>query len=458
MVLDLKKIIPYFPTPIIACLFRSTGTFAILAFAINISGTLKKPIARGSKVLFYSILCCLVLFSCSYKLKIKRIQYDEANDFYRYRYEGDELPLRKKNNELIDKTTFSGFLDSLNKMKRRYEIDKIKENDLFITSIDADLVNIYSGLIHALSLKEFSAAKFYSGELLRMYPEAEKFTDILFLEGQMWEQVPDVDSAKYHYSKFIRFSGSKYSRRFRGYVYDNISDTCFTRERKYALQYLKKGQYESVDSCRLKIEPKYYFESFSQGFMINREDFSKKVRYIPVLNFNIPFYNKFYLGIGLLTILNDNYALCGEVNRYNNYTDGQIAFPVEIYKVKSNRFGFNLSPVFYYRVADNIEDFPNRYFINAGLNASAGFHINYKLYTGFSCLYYFFNSSHPKTSVFLQSNDNLYDFSLYYQIVKGMSLKTGVINSHFVTGVTFVGNIIWYDFKDSNIGLNYNFY
>jgi hypothetical protein len=207
-----------------------------------------------------------------------------------------------------------------------------------------------------------------------------------------------------------------------------------------------------------KPEPKYYFESFSPGFLVNREDFYRKTRFLPVLNFNFPPYKTSFLGIGLLTFLSDNYILYAEVNRTKDYTDGQLAFPIEIFKLSSNKFGMNASPVIYYRVADNVEDYTNRFFINIGGSISTGYRFNHRFYTGASYLYYFYNQKHPKYSVFFKSNDNLLDFSIFYQIVKGMSLKAGIVNDHPVIGLTLVGNLFYYDFKSNSVALIFNVY
>ncbi len=111
--------------------------------------------------LSYVIICSLLFSACSFKLKVKKIKYDEANGFYSYPYQGANLPLRNKNFELIDKSNFDSFLISLDTSKMYFDIKRIKENDLLILSEDADLVNLYSGIISSLSVKEFSAANFF---------------------------------------------------------------------------------------------------------------------------------------------------------------------------------------------------------------------------------------------------------------------------------------------------------
>jgi hypothetical protein len=371
---------------------------------------------------------------------------------------GDAIPLRNNKGELIDKNNYSSFLDSIIKFNNIYDIKSTKENDLLISRTDNDLVNLYSGIIQSLTLKEFSAAKFFSSELLREYPDAEKFTDVSFLEGQMWELVPNYDSARYYYSRFLKFSAGKFSKRFRGYIYNDSAEHCFTRERIYSLRFVEGQSNEPIQSCLIKIEPRYYFESFSPGFLANREDFSRHDRFIPVVNFNIPPLRTVFLGIGLLALLDDKYALYGEVNRYKDFTNGQIAFPIEAYKAESNRFGINVSPVFYYQVADNVEDYSNRLFVNIGGSISTSYRFNHKLYYGISYLYYVFNNNHKKRSIFFTHNENQFDLSIYYQIIKGMSLKAGMVNDHPVIGLTYVGNLFWYDFKSTSVGLTFNVY
>jgi len=404
------------------------------------------------------VLSCLMLISCNSKLKISKIKYDESNGFYNYLFKGEVLPLRNKNGELINKSNYGSFLDSINKSNNVYDIKALRENDLFISQADEDLVNLYSGLIHSLSLKEFSAARFFSSEILGAYPDAGKYTDVNFLEGQMWELFQNSDSARFYYSRFLKFSAGRYSRRFRGYFYNDSIERCFTNERNYALNYLDGKSRDTILQCLIKIEPRYYYESFSPGYLENKEDFKKNQRFIPVLNYNLPPFEKAFLGLGLFTLLNENYAFYAEANRYKGITDGQLALPVEVYKTENNRFGINASPVFYYQIADNAEDYPDRIFFNYGASISTSYHLNHNFYLGISYLYYYYNKAHPKSSNFFTYNENQIDISMYYQIIKGMSLKTGIINDHPVIGLTFVGNIIWYDFKSASFGLTFNVY
>jgi hypothetical protein len=422
-------------------------------FTINFIKHLLKSI-----LLLVLILSCLMFISCSSKLKISKIQYDESNGFYNYLFKGEVLPLRNKNGELINKSNFAGFLDSINKSNNVYDIKSLREIDLFISQADEDLVNLYTGLIHSLSLKELSAARFFSNEILRAYPDAGKFTDVNFLEGQMWELFENSDSARFYYFKFLEFSSSKYSKRFRGYIYNDSAEHCFTKERKYALKFLEGQINEPVQSCLINLESRYYFESFSPGFLLNREDFSRHDRFIPVVNFNIPPLKTVYLGIGLITLFDDKYALYGEVNRFKDFTNGQIAFPIEVYKAESNRFGINASPVFYYQVADNVEDNSNQLFVNIGGSISTSYRFNRKLYIGISYLYYVYNNKHKKRAIYFTHNENQFDLSMYYQIIKGMSLKVGMVNDHPVIGLTYVGNLFWYDFKSTSVGLTFNVY
>ncbi len=137
-------------------------------------------------------------------------------------------------------------------------------------------------------------------------------------------------------------------------MHNDSADRCFTGERKYALNYLKEDKPEINLSCFKNIEPKYYFESFSQGYLTNQDDFNKKKRFIPVLNFNFPFLKTIYLGVGLISLLKDNYAFYAEVNRHKSFTDGRFAFPFRLYKTANNRFGITASPVFYYRYFDEV--------------------------------------------------------------------------------------------------------
>jgi hypothetical protein len=251
-------------------------------------------------------------------------------------------------------------------------------------------------------------------------------------------------------------------------MHNDSARKCFADERKYALDYLKENKTEYPKSCLKVIEPNYYFESFSPGFLANQDDFFKKTKFFPVVNFNLPTSKTIYLGVGLVSLLDDKYAFYAEINRHKRFTDGQLAFPVIPYKTKNNRFSTNVSPVFYYRYFDEVDESSKQLFLNFGISISFGYHFSHSFYTGISYLYYLYNESHPNKfylKPYKEISDyedpyytNQLDCSVYYQLVKGMSMKVGFLNRNPVIGITYVGNVIWYDLKRKSVGLLFNVY
>ncbi len=224
----------------------------------------------------YKIFIIVILFpfiaSCS-KIYVSKLQYDDANGFYRYPINGWMVPVRNDTGALISKSNLKNFLFFLDARNYWYNKDSIVEPDIFIRSSDDELVNLYNGIVSALSQENKDGAKFFISEFEKNCFEPEKYTDIDYWKGRYYELLEKNDSARYFYTRFLNFSGSKYSRLFRGYAINKEADECFTNERNYAAEVCKGAVNYPPVGCTELFKPKLYYQSFSQGYVVNREDF-----------------------------------------------------------------------------------------------------------------------------------------------------------------------------------------
>lgn len=276
------------------------------------------------------IFMCL-LFSCS-KVYVSKLQYDEANGYYRYPVNGWMTPVRNDTGALITKANVKDFLLMLNARNFNYNKEKIEEQDIFISATDDELVNLYSGIINSIEQENREAAKFFIAEFEKKFTDPEKFTDIDYLKGKYWEIAQNSDSAKYYFTRFLDYSGSKYSKLFRGYAIDNEVDNCFTSERNYATSYCKGEIIYPPVCCIEIIKPKFYYQSFSQGYVVNREDFGSNTTYLPGFNFG---YNKLegnYFGIGMSKIFTENWLVHLALTTSDHNNDVLLALPYQVYK------------------------------------------------------------------------------------------------------------------------------
>ena len=409
-----------------------------------------------------ALIISLLLISCNQRINIGKIKYDNTNDFYSYRINGFDNPLRNQNDELITRNNLDSFLLKINEDDLRYDINQITENANFIKREDAELVNLYAGITCSIRLKSFSGANFFINELKRKYPDAYKYTDLLFLEGLKWQILSNHDSAKLCFTNFLKLSGSKYSQRFRGYYFSDSAALQFTEERNYAKSFLHSEKLDPENFYKNDIFPKYYYESFSQGFVLNKEDFGNQ-KIIPGIALAIGNHGSYLYGIGAKWLVNQNIAASGQFSITDYYFGALADIPIQLYKSPNNSLGIKFTPLIYYQFVKKTRNFENvnRGYLNPGAGLSISYHFTQRLYLGTSYLYYFYNQfdkADIKGETIEVNQINEYDISLYYQLIKGVSFKAGMVNKLPVIGFTLTGNNFVYKFRTKTFELRPKIY
>jgi hypothetical protein len=271
-----------------------------------------------------------------------------------------------------------------------------------------------------------------------------------------------TDSARLCFTKFLKFSGSKYSLRFRGYYFSDSANIQFASEKQYALSFLKYEKQDSASFFKLDISQKYYYESFSQGFVLNHEDFGNR-KIIPGIAIRGINNGNYLYGFGCNLIVSEKMVVNAQFS-FTNYNIGALVdVPLQLFKSSDNSFGIKLTPLVYYQFVRKSasHESVNDGYIDPGAGFSAGYHFNQKLYVGASYLYYFFNQynkinlKNKKTGTY-QLNE--IDISLYYQLIKGISVKAGLVNGSPVFGLTLTGTFLGYEFKTKSLALKPGIY
>jgi hypothetical protein len=146
---------------------------------------------------------------------------------------------------------------------------------------------------------------------------------------------------------------------------------------------------------------------------------------------------------------------------------------MQIYKSDDHRFGFEITPVFYYyyifqgSLADQNPD--NLYgindnFFNFGIEASAGYFITPALYAGISFFYAYYNQFNKYTAMdtingilydFTYWNESYYYADLRYYFIRNIALEAGLKNNDFLIGIDCYNFYIGYDINQNQIILNY---
>ena len=399
-----------------------------------------------------------VLVSCGYKLKLSRINLDKDKEFYYYNHKTENVPLRDNDNKLVFKADIDSFLQCLKSNGMKYDINKNIENSVIISEFDNDLVHIYSAINITLAQKNADAALFFASELLIKYPESVKYTDVSFLQAKAWELKDNIDSVQHYYSTFINFSGNKYSKKFHGYNNYDSTEISFNNERQFAINYLNKVPENNAKVNYKPLETRYYFESNSQGYVWNKEDIGYKQNLFPRVGLSYTDDYSLIASVGLGYAIKNRSALNfrTSVSKYN--VDFLLSLPYQLYKSRNNRFGLKIMPLFYYNYGYNpINNIPKSGIFTAGLSISAGYHFTQTFYSGISYLRSIPNSNQNCSNNISEVNSfisNEFDASLYYQLVKGFSVKAGLLNGHPIFGFTIVGFFLGYNQSIQSFGIS----
>jgi hypothetical protein len=408
------------------------------------------------KILF--VLLILAMVSCSHKMNIAKLRLDKQNNFYTYKFRGSNFAVRNPNNTLVTPNNLKNFLITLDSCEYKYIIDQVLENDYYISSNDATLVNLYSGIVTSLNIKNPDAAFYFLNEFKKNMPEFYKYTDIDFLEGRAWELKHNNDSAKFYYNLFLQYSSSKYSSLFRGYTYNDSVKAEFTRERQFAASF----QDNKANFSEIKLEPifpKYYYQSFNPGYVVNREDIGFNNLVLPGFSLMGSTTEITYWGLNATVIFNEKNVLYLAVSSSDFQRDYLISAPYQLFKTKNNRFGIKITPMLYmntFRKTD-INELTGS-FINAGAGISVGYQLTHNFSAGISYLGFFYNQYY-KHKVENTNNEiylnNEFEMSIFYQLMKSINAKIGISNGNLVAGLVFTGSFLGYD--SQNRGISYKF-
>lgn len=407
------------------------------------------------KHFIYIPLIALLAFSCIPKLKVKRVHFDENAGFYVYKHRNSIVALRFPNDQLVFRDSMNLFLVTVANNNMRYNADYKSENTLFFFKEEKSMLDLYNAIQASVENKSVLQGLTLVNEFENLYPAAFKYTDLDFLRAQLWEQLNNKDSAQFYYKRFLQFSEKKYSGFFRGYENDEISRDCYIGERKYAQRYLSGSEQKGIPvKCTADITPKYYFQSFSQGFVLNRDDFGplKKSNFGLGLEYNDE--QKLSVGLSNTWLTNENYTFKTSFSYSKNLFHILLSGSYQLYKAKDNSFGVKLIPSINFIQFNNQDSIlSGKNYINPGLGVSIGYRFNQRWYIGASYSSYLFNQytyKDLKKDYYLENN---YDISIYYQLMKGISFKAGIESGYPVIGFGFIGSNLAYFFKNKGFGV-----
>lgn len=398
----------------------------------------------------------------------QKIYYQADKEFFEYQANPDlSIALRNRDLELVDSSNIEEFYEELAFIHNRYPFDERFENDDIMRISDYRLSNNYSKANKCIREGNYDKALDLENCVQKIYPNSDKYTDILFLKAHTYEKLGRDSLASRYYEQFHRKSGQKYTLRFRGYRDFNINDSIFIAQRKYASARLKGSEAAIDSSFFVDFQPQYYYGSFQPGYGLNPEDFSRHSRYYELLSVGRNSMNNYTLGFqhyqNIWKMIDINVGVEASLEKSFG---GNIAVPVQLYCTKNKNFAVKLTPFVSFNWMDSIMVNDIAYnaqegIFNFGARISSSFYFAPSLSIGAYYQYNFYNENNQKTfsknpCTYYQENE--YDVSLYYNFVKGFSLKGGLKNNDLVLGLFITGWEISYDFTNPGIVLRTNLY
>ncbi len=364
-------------------------------------------------------LFCFVLTSC---FNTKYLSYHEECNLYEYKNE----PLRLPDKRLVTSSNIDTFL--INGKINYLIFLNTKEKNYFIKPQDHVLVNSYNQIITSLNEKKYEESSHLCQNILNQYPSLFYFSDVNFLKGYAWAQMGKKDSAQKYLQFFLQYSEKKYPDNFWGHN-DIIARQNYCMERVLAYQFL---QTDSIFITNFQnIFPKYYFQSFSPGYVYNPQDyrFGRKFYYFFSLYEN--WHNNHLYGINVSYLFHKKVAITASLRMNKNMQLYNVFLPWEILGAKNNRWGIKLTPVVnFLKISEN-----NYFATSTGISASYHFNIRYYISGGIL----------PPALV--QINKSPYfNTQIWYVLIgahlwKNISLASMYKNKDIITGV-LINNLI----------------
>jgi len=399
-----------------------------------------------------TLLIAFLMTGCA-TIQPKKIVFNTEKGIYEYRFNKRvSITLRNNYQQLVDTTNYVAFRAELDSVKNRYLFKYRLENDRLLKRSDFKIASIYGSINQSLISGETQKSLDGLKKLTSIYPEIYKYSDCSYLEGYALEKLGLADSAKIMYKDFLKYSSQKFSARFRGHRDDDINDRIYISERKHANNYLlDRMQTDSIHFT--PIQPKYYFGSFQPGYNLNHEDQLRNSKGILTLSYGYDLLGDLTSGFQYYYPINDRVNINAKIDYSDNIQAYSLAAPIQLYKSENNNFGLKFTPFVNYLKFDSlIVDQQKFHFdeqlLNFGARISMGYYPIEHLAIGAYYQSNFYNDANrfnsKKYNLELWIFDD-YDVSLYYNIYKGFSLKSGVKNDELVAGIYWYGWEISYD-------------
>jgi hypothetical protein len=389
-----------------------------------------------------------------------RITYNQEKQVYEYPIPPlTPVVLRNDRGSLVTNENYTEFVTQLSRQRYKYPFDQRMEIANALKESDKKVAGLYAETVDMIRSGDYSSAKDAASRLRNTYPPSVMFTDVAFLEGYAHEKSGNPDAANEKYKEFLTYSSQKYSERFRGYRYADKNDELWIQQRRYAAAFPEPAMVNLSEEIFQPLHPKYYRMNLQPGFTLSDDGLEEHRRGMISLSAGRDFDGAIALGAQYYRNLSKGIDINPVFYISKNLVEVNLAVPFQIYKADNNRFGLKLSPLLNYMYIKNYDSvYPDNTLkqsvFNFGARASTGFYFAQKLSLGAHYTWYYYNKNNPKTITSESVNvwwNNEYDVSLYYNLIKGLSLKSGIKSGHWVAGFYLPGWEVSYNFQEKAI-------
>jgi len=392
------------------------------------------------KIWFFA---CILLVNCGCaSIKLDKVKYNTAKRQYEYVKGKVSIPLRNNQQQLIDSTNIDAFRTELLENGLKYSFREKAENDELLLNTDFKLAQLYSGINAALQDHAWKQAIEKIDSIRHINTSMDYYSDCAFLEGYAYERMGERDRAVKAYRIFCTYSEKKYSKRFRGHLYDDLNDAGYIVERNHAYHFLHQKPDSISEAFQAKpITPKCYYKSNQPGFIYNPQDYGPHTRFVMNLGLGFDLSDALQVGFTVSWMSNPHINLNAGVYFSPGMSEYIFSAPIQLYKSESNQIGVKLTPFMKVHDINNLtikgSILSNQTVYDYGAKISTSLLLSQKVYLGSYYQYNHFNQKRPyqpeNNSVLIWCN-NEYDISCYYHTIKGLSLKVGVKNTDLVAG------------------------
>lgn len=412
-----------------------------------------------------TVIIAVLTTGCA-TIQPRNIVLNQQKGIYEYRLnENNSIALRNEHQQLVDTSNYQHFLDELAAIKNRYPFKERIEKDGSLKKSDYEIAKSYGTINRLMMDGNYRQSLAELNRMQALYPDIYKYSDSDYLRGVAFEQLGQSDSALMMYDHFLKYSSRKFSSRFRGHRDEDQHDSTYIAERNHAKKYLMNKEITAPVGIA-PFQPKYYYASHQPGYMLNSEDLGKGSRGLLMFMFGTDFNGDFTSGFQYYYKISERLSINPRIASSGNIKEYTLAVPIQVYKSDNNQVGVKFTPFMNFLSIDSMTIDQQKYalndhFLNVGARISAGYYPAQHLAIG---AYYQMNM-HDKNNPFQSKNtpvqlwiNNEYDVSMYYNIAKGFSLKTGIKNDDMVAGIVWSYWEILYDITSPGLILRVDMY